>query len=74
MQITVYPNPTTGIVQFQGLDEDVHSVALYDMAGHLVATFCNTSTLNIASFSPAPYIVKIHLPNGTTHHLKLIKR
>ena len=74
MQITVYPNPTTGIVQFQGLDKDVHSVALYDMAGHVAATFRNTSTLDISHLPPAPYIVKIHLPNGTTHHLKLIKQ
>lgn len=73
-RLVAYPNPTTGKVTLQGLTEAPLTIEIYDMAGHVAATFRNTSTLNIASFSPAPYIVKIHLPNGTTHHLKLIKR
>ena len=73
-RLVAYPNPTTGKVTLQGLTEAPLTIEIYDMAGHLVATFRNTSTLNISHLSPAPYIVKIHLPNGTTHHLKLIKR
>ena len=73
MQITVYPNPTTGIVQFQGLDEDVQSVTLYDMAGHLVATFRNTSTLNISHLPAGSYIASVLTPSGP-HNLRLIKK
>lgn len=73
MQLTAYPNPTTGIVQIQSLDEDVQSVTLYDMAGHLVATFRNTSTLDITHLPSGCYIASILTLSGP-HHLRLIKK
>lgn len=73
MQLTAYPNPTTSIVQIQSLDEDVQSVTLYDMAGHLVATFRNTSTLDIIHLPSGCYIASILTLSGP-HHLRLIKK
>ena len=73
-RLVAYPNPTTGKVTLQGLTQAPLTIEIYDMAGHVAATFRNTSTLDVSNLPPAPYIVKIHLPNGTTHHLKLIKR
>ncbi len=73
MQLTAYPNPTTGIVQIQSLDEDVQSVTFYDMAGHLVATFRNTSTLDISHLPAGSYIASILTLSGP-HHLRLIKK
>ena len=72
--IQLYPNPTTGQVQILGLNGEAPHVEILDMTGRPAATFRNTSTLDISNLPPAPYIVKIHLPNGSTHHLKLIKQ
>jgi len=72
--IQLYPNPTTGQVQILGLNGEAPHVEILDMTGRPAATFHHTSTLDISPLPPAPYIVKIHLPNGSTHHLKLIKK
>lgn len=74
VRLVACPNPTTGQVQILGLNGEAPHVEILDMTGRPAATYHHTSTLDISNLPPAPYIVKIHLPNGSTHHLKLIKQ
>lgn len=72
-KIVVYPNPTTGKVTIQGLNEEPQSIELFDMTGRKVAAFHCTTTLDISGLPNGSYIVKIQIDQGT-QHLKLIKK
>ena len=54
----LYPNPTRGIVYFQGTVHDLKQVTVYDTTGKLVGQFFN-SNLDFSSFDDGMYIVKI---------------
>ncbi|MDG1333478.1 MAG: T9SS type A sorting domain-containing protein [Crocinitomicaceae bacterium] len=66
--ISVYPNPTSGMVHLEGIDEltGVASIQIFDSRGRLVATLDEvTETLNLHGVESGTYLVMIHHENGT---------
>lgn len=72
MQITAYPNPTTGKVRLQGLEEEPVAIELYDMTGRHVATFFRTDSFDIGHLANGSYIVSVISPRNR-YLVKLIK-
>jgi len=76
--ITVYPNPTKGLVTFwmeNKSNEDI-SVEVYDMNGRLVNSSCtqqstNKVNINLAGQPAGEYIAKVHI--GTSQLTKKIQ-
>ncbi|MBK7967078.1 MAG: T9SS type A sorting domain-containing protein [Bacteroidetes bacterium] len=65
-QITMFPNPSTGVVQvvFEGLDGDKINVEVFDVLGKLIftkkmLTNSNTISLTINNFNNGLYNVKL---------------
>ena len=75
--ISLYPNPTDGIVQIRGLPFESASVEILDMSGRLVRYFKNTSSFNISDVAPGSYVVRIKMNRDnseTITDIKLVKR
>jgi|GEM_PF-3417998 len=62
--ITIYPNPTEGLIQIQTI-ETVLGVQIYDLAGRLVFE-SNNKTFNISSLPVGIYTLRIRTENGLT--------
>ena len=75
--ISLYPNPTNGMVQILGLRDQMATVEILDMTGRLIITFDNTSTLNISTLPSGTYIVRVKTHHDNTDkvtYLKLVKK
>ena len=75
--ISLYPNPTNGMVQILGLRDQMATVEILDMTGRLIITFDNTSTFNISTLPSGTYIVCIKTHRDNTDkvtYLKLVKK
>lgn len=75
--ISLYPNPTDGIVQIRGLPFESASVEILDMSGRLVRYFKNTSSFNISDVASGSYVVRIKMNRDnseTITDIKLVKR
>ncbi len=71
------PNPTDGIVQILGLQDEMTDIEVLDMTGRLMKTFEKASTFNISTLSSGIYIVRVktHLDNtDKVTYLKLVKK
>jgi hypothetical protein len=68
MKLNIYPNPTTGIVNFEITQEQV---SVFDIAGNLVETFNNVSIIDMSLYSEGVYILKS--ANGKMTKLSIIK-
>ena len=69
--ITVYPNPTRG--QSTVTADDVRTIEVFDIVGHLVAKFENTNRIDISDVAEGTYTLRITTANGTTVR-RLIKK
>lgn len=75
--ISLYPNPTDGMVQILGLRDQMATVELLDMTGQLVKSLYSTSIFNISTLSSGIYIVRIKTDHNNTEtitYLKLVKK
>ena len=67
-KLTVYPNPTTGILNIDLKDLKTTSVELYDLNGCLLTsqkTETINSALNISDLSTGIYLLKVATENGS---------
>ena len=71
LELTPYPNPTTGMVTFS-TSEKISSIELYNLTGQIVGTFTNTKTMDLSPFPSGVYMVKI-TSNQEVGMVKLIK-
>ena len=75
--VTIYPNPTTGLLQIsQNRDIAVSSIAIYNTLGQLVMTMPNAqnvSSIEVANLRSGNYIIQIHSNKGvlTSKFIKL---
>ena len=69
--ITVYPNPTTGLLQIDAVD--VQRVECYSQMGQLVGVYENVNELNIGDLAKGVYVLRITVPQGVTMR-KVVKR
>jgi len=70
--IKIFPNPTTGKVNFSS-DKEINSIDVLNSTGQKVATFNNTNTIDISQLPNGIYIAKVSIENGNYSIHKLIK-
>ena len=57
---SVYPNPTSGIINIKGLDNPRTSISIYNLLGQEIKRFDNVSgSISISSFAQGCYFLKI---------------
>jgi len=75
-QVTLFPNPSTGLVELAGVDmAHVERIALMDAMGREVMHTSGTVRLDLSGRNDGPYHVIIVLRNGQrTHHTVVLQR
>ena len=71
------PDPATGEVNVIGTTDEVVEILVMDMNGRQLATFENTSNINISTLSSGLYIVRVRTEHDNTEtvtYLKLVKK
>lgn len=66
--VSVYPNPTEGLLSIASADINIDSAQVYDISGRLIKSFDvnNTDyTLDITEFNSGMYIVKLYSGKST---------
>lgn len=71
--LSLSPNPSGGVVQILGLEDDNASVEVLDIDGRLLLSFENTTSLDLSSLPAGIYIVKVMTKGNRYEYLKLIK-
>jgi hypothetical protein len=70
-QLKVYPNPTTGLIQF---NQEVQEVEIYNLAGQkLSIQKQNPTQYNIQHLSKGTYLLKLKDQKGTKQTIKILK-
>ena len=65
--VTVFPNPTTGMIQIQNSESRIQDVEVYDAYGKLlnvVSVNDNATALDLSGYAAGTYFVKIMTENG----------
>lgn len=70
LNLNIYPNPTTGIVNVEG--ESIKNVEVMDMAGRIVMSSTDR-VVNISNLSKGVYMFRINTENGTFTQ-KIVKK
>ena len=73
--VTLYPNPTEGIVTVSGTAFD--EVQLFDTYGKLLGSWCadeGTMQLDLSRHAAGVYIIKVFGPDGTAEVEKVVKK
>ena len=70
VELNVYPNPTTGIVNIDA--EDVVNVEVMDMTGRTVIT-ANGSTVDMSALNNGVYMLRVNTVNGSSLQ-KIVKK
>lgn len=76
LPVTISPNPTTGILKIDGLQQGMADVAITTINGSIVynnSINSNHSTINVEQFSPGIYFISVQ-QNGYNTHIKFIKQ
>ncbi|MFA7688397.1 MAG: T9SS type A sorting domain-containing protein, partial [Moheibacter sp.] len=74
-KITLYPNPTTGIINLQ-TQQKVNSVSVYNLMGQKVSYSLNKekTSIDISNLSGGIYFVEVILNDKTIKRHKIIKK
>ena len=65
--VTVYPNPTSGVVQIKNEELVINNLEVYDVYGKLLSTvevFSNNATLDLSGYAKGTYFVKVTTEKG----------
>lgn len=74
-QVNVYPNPVGDVVNVNAASK-IKNIAIFDASGKAVSLSTANSEkaqINMSSYAPGIYILKVEAENGT-HSVKLIKK
>lgn len=65
--ISVFPNPTTGIINISSGDAQIQSIKILDNTGKIIKTsdITDIKTINISEFSAGVYHIKVQCDLGT---------
>jgi hypothetical protein len=75
--IALIPNPTVDAFRIAGLEKGKNVITIFNSDGKLVRTETianNTSGVNVYSFAPGVYVVRIQNENGNIETRKLVKQ
>jgi hypothetical protein len=67
--IEVYPNPSTGIINF---NKDIAEVQIYNCFGQLVKTFHNSNVIHIDTLPQGIYMLVINDTKNTRYATKIV--
>lgn len=73
-QMSIHPNPTTGILQLEGLPHGEKHIGIYNVFGQKIQSFStegDRSTLDISRLTPGVYFIRIS--SSEKDMLKIIK-
>ena len=70
--ITVYPNPTNGLVHIKIPNQNIQNIKVYDLQGQLIKE-TNQGPFNLSNYSNGPYFIKAQTNQGI-YTYKLIKQ
>lgn len=70
--ISVYPNPTDGLVYFNNPNQTKLKLKVFDLQGQLMCE-TNESVLDLTNYSPGIYLVENHTTSGINNY-RLIKK
>lgn len=70
--VTVFPNPTQGILTFETA-ESIKNITLYNPIGQIIA-IQQTNTADLSAFANGIYTARVELTNGQTLIQKIIKK
>ena len=71
--ITIYPNPTTGMITIDLEKEKIKTIYIYNTLGTQMQQLSNTNTIDITELSKGIYFLKIETKKGSFHVNKMIK-
>ena len=71
VDVKVYPNPTSGIINIDGVE--VRRVSVIDLVGRTVATFDAEQTIDIRDLPAGTYTLYIETTQGNTTR-RIVKR
>jgi len=60
----VFPNPSSGIINIEGLSNEVTSIQIINLSGQVLASYGNQSKLQLSDLSSGFYIVRIQSNSG----------
>lgn len=70
--ITLYPNPTTGLVQIEIPNQTIQSIKIYDLQGTLI-NHLNGTQFDLSGYSNGMYLIRSETEKGFYNH-KIIKQ
>ena len=73
IEISIYPNPTSGIIHIKIEQGQIETVELWDLSGQKLQNTQHDNTIDISNCASAMYILCITLENGATIYRKVIK-
>jgi len=71
-QISVYPNPTNGLVEIEIPNQTIHNIKVYDLQSQLIIE-TSESQFNLSNYSNGTYFIKAQTKQGI-YSSKLIKQ
>jgi len=71
-EFTVYPNPTSGILNIN-LDEEIEKIDIYSLLGRKVETSINTQ-MDISNLANGIYLLSIETKNGKIGTKRIVKK
>ncbi len=71
--ISVYPNPSTGLVNIENLNNIENTIVIYDVLGKVVHSTISTSSVSIDLTGNGVYIIEISNVNGSISERVVIK-
>ncbi len=71
--VSVYPNPTLGVVNIAATENELFDLTLYDVRGKVVIKKENTGNIDMSALTPGVYFLKGVSHSGTTLAKKIVK-
>lgn len=70
---TLYPNPTNNQLNIKGDVEEIETIQVFDLAGHLVQSYSKRYSIDVTFLNSGIYLMRIVDKNGINYNHKFIK-
>ncbi len=74
--VLVYPNPTSGIIYFSGIDANIDAIEIFDVSGKKMWSDTNLSAnnLDLTGFQDGIYLIKLKTDQGILNKKIVIRK